>query len=232
MGRRILYIPARIGYTSIKYGAFYNWYSAIDIRGIVAEGWHINTQSEWGLFQSYVSYGTGGGKLKKTGSTYWVSPNIGATDEYGFGAKGSGYRSSAGSFSLIAERCYFWSVTTNTFNTNNSYCVYIVNFDDIFPITDINKKSGLSIRPVKDSTILSDGESGIYIGNDGKVYRTICIGGLEFVADNIFETKYRNGDWIHGFDGGVYTPISNTDWAALTTEGMCVYNDDLSYALL
>lgn len=35
-----------------------------------------------------------------------------------------------------------------------------------------------------------------------------------------------NTDWIHGFDGGVYMPISDADWAALTSDGMCFYDDE------
>jgi uncharacterized protein (TIGR02145 family) len=52
--------------------------------------------------------------------------------------------------------------------------------------------SGLSVRFVKTSTTLTDGQSGTYTGNDGKVYRTICIGTQEWLADNLNETKYRN----------------------------------------
>jgi hypothetical protein len=73
----------------------------------------------------------------------------------------------------------------------------------------INKKAGEAIRLLKDSTTLTHGQIGTYIGNDGKVYPTICIGTQEWLACNLNETKYQNGDWITGFDGGVYTPISN-----------------------
>jgi hypothetical protein len=36
---------------------------------------------------------------------------------------------------------------------------------------------GHSVRLVKESTSLSDGQEGTYTGNDGKVYKTICIDG-------------------------------------------------------
>jgi hypothetical protein len=84
---------------------------------------------------------------------------------------------------------------------------------------------GASIRLCKKSTDLDDGRIGIYIGNDGKKYPTICIEGYEWISCNLNETKYQNGEWIHGFNEGVYTPISNTDWSTLTKGGMCYYND-------
>jgi len=75
--------------------------------------------------------------------------------------------------------------------------------------------------------LLDDGLiSATYTGNDGKVYRCTKIGTQVWVADNLAETKFRNGDWIPGYDAGVYTPISNAAWAALTTAACCCYNDD------
>jgi hypothetical protein len=57
-------------------------------------------------------------------------------------------------------------------------------------------------------------------GNDGKVYPTVKIGDQVWMAANLMETKYRNGDTI---SGPTYT---NSAWAALTTEAYCIYDDD------
>ena len=88
---------------------------------------------------------------------------------------------------------------------------------------EIETAFGMSVRPVKDSTILTHGQSGTYVGNDGKVYRTICIGTQEWLADNLCETLYRDG-----------SPIPEvTDaatWAALTTGARCSYDNDESNA--
>jgi len=215
--------------TAIKYGALYNWYAATDARNIANTGWHVQPKTELFTFQSYASYATGGGKLKKTGSDYWDAPNIGATDEYNFGSKGSGQRSLLGGFDLIAKRCSFWSISENTFNLNNSVCIYMVNSDDILPVSDINKKSGLSIRVIKDTPSVedlakADGEAcDNYTGNDGKIYRTVKIGTQVWLADNLAETKFRTGELI---------PVvtDNSAWAALTTGAMCYYNNDINNA--
>jgi len=57
------------------------------------------------------------------------------------------------------------------------------------------------------------------------VYLTVCIGTQEWTV-SIAEKKYRNGDWVTGYNGGVYTPISDVAWAALTTEALSAFDDD------
>ena len=77
----------------------------------------------------------------------------------------------------------------------------------------------MSIRLIKDSTTLTHGQTGTYTGNDGKVYRTICIGTQEWLADNLCETLYRDGSPIPEV-------TDNATWAALTTGALCAYNND------
>ena len=95
---------------------------------------------------------------------------------------------------------------------------FVLGFDSIVP-----KLAGAAVRLIKSVTSLSDGETGTYTGNDGKVYRTICIGTQEWLADNLCETLYRDG-----------SPIPEvTDaatWAALTTGARCSYDNDESNA--
>ena len=76
-------------------------------QGICPEGWHVPTDLDWriltgaadsefpiGHFLWGVNSWRGtdaGGNLKQTGTEYWVSPNTGATDQYGFTALPAGY---------------------------------------------------------------------------------------------------------------------------------------------
>jgi uncharacterized protein (TIGR02145 family) len=77
------------------YGAIYNWY-AVDRGNLCPTGWHVPTDAEWTKL-AYFLGGTEepGGKLKETGTTHWLSPNTGATNESGFkalpGAVNDGY---------------------------------------------------------------------------------------------------------------------------------------------
>jgi hypothetical protein len=61
------------------------------------------------------------------------------------------------------------------------------------------------------------------------VYPVVLIGTQYWLVSNLNETKYRTGDWITGYNNGIYTPISNGDWAAKTTEAMCYYGDNETY---
>ena len=75
------------------YGKLYNWYAVNDPRGLAPEGYHIPSDSEW---QSLIDYLGGekiaGGKMKKTGVSLWLSPNLDATNESGFSGLPGGYR--------------------------------------------------------------------------------------------------------------------------------------------
>lgn len=207
----------------IKYGLFYNWYAANDTRNICIAGWHIQTYAEW---QSLVTYLGGssvaGGKLKETGTTYWISPNTGATNEVGFNGRGSNFRYGGDLGSgFYGENKYavFWSLTEIDATHVHNIGLYYISQTTFENSGSQIKSAGNSIRPMKDSTSLSSGQTGKYIGNDGKVYRTICINGVEYLADNLAETKYRNGDSIPEVSG-------NTEWGALTTGALCAYNNN------
>jgi uncharacterized protein (TIGR02145 family) len=202
--------------TDVSYGLLYNWFVASEIDYLLAaDGWHIPLGAELTTLRTYLGgSAVAGGPMKEIGETYWTG-NIGATNSSGFNGRGAGSRE-AGNFGGINGACRFWSVSEigasayalsiNALNTSANY--------GAFP-----KTAGLSIRPIKDSTSLSDGETGLYTGNDGKIYRTICIGTQEWLADNLAETKYRNGDDIPEVtDAGA--------WTALATGALCAYNND------
>lgn len=209
----------------IVYGALYNWYAATDARNIANTGWHVPINDELKTLRDYLGGSSlAGGKMKEIGYTYWGSPNTGASNDSKFNGRGSGYRASL--FANFKVNQLIMTITESTI-IGKIYGARL-DYDSASLTTSLNytKATGMAVRLIKDSTILSNGEIGTYIGNDGKEYNTICIGTQEWLACNLAETKYRNGDWITGFDGGVYTPISDAAWAVLTTEAMCFYNDD------
>lgn len=223
------YVPATVS-TTVTYGALYNFYAVSDARNIANIGWHICTLIDAENLQTYLGGNTvAGGKMKEVGTVYWKSPNTGATNEVGFNARGSSERNyDNGAFSAIGSQFRLWTATQ--YNAIYGWSEVIITDGTYFSNNLGYKNSGRAIRLIKDVTTLTNGQTGTYIGNDGKIYRTICIGTQEWLADNLAETKYRNGDWIHGYDNGTYTPISNSAWAALTTEAMCFYGNDVSNA--
>jgi uncharacterized protein (TIGR02145 family) len=212
--------------TSIEYGALYNWWVVNDARNIANVGWHVPSLAEYTDLVNYIGSNlTAGGILKETGLAHWETPNTGATNEVGFNGRGGGTRSSLG---FTAFKQYAGFLMSDNVGASTTYALNLrweqteLANPTSYPIGWlILKNTGWSIRLICDS-----GNPASYTGNDGKVYRTVTINGVTYTADNLLETKYRNGDWIHGYDGGVYTPIANAAWAALTTEAMCFYNDD------
>jgi uncharacterized protein (TIGR02145 family) len=89
-----------------------------------------------------------GGKMKARGTTYWDSPNVGATDESGFSALPGGYRNFVGSFVNIRGYAFFWSATefdsVSAWNRNLDF-----SYSDVYRF--INSKSvGASVRCLRD----------------------------------------------------------------------------------
>lgn len=206
----------------VKYGLLYNNAVVYDVRNVCAAGWHIPTITQFDALTNYLGgYAIAGDKLKELGTDYWDGLNADATNEVNFNLRGASYRSNIGSFLLIKQIIYCWT-SSLSYDPLTMGTTRRGRFDDsAFGHWNINIKTGCSLRPMKDSTSLSHGESGVYVGNDGRVYRTICIGTQEWLADNLVETKFRTGEDIPEV-------TDNTAWAALTTAGMCAYNNDWS----
>jgi uncharacterized protein (TIGR02145 family) len=100
------------------YGALYNWYT-VNTGLLCPEGWHVPSEAEWQDLSNYLGGADiAGGKLKEVGTIYWNSPNVGATDEYGFKALPGGSRTSRGEFIDIRLAARWWS--SSEFNSMNS----------------------------------------------------------------------------------------------------------------
>lgn len=94
------------------YGKLYNWFAVkllqMDIDYYNAAnpstpwGWRVPTQADFNtLVTTLGGTSVAGGKIKMTGTTYWNSPNTGATNESGFSLLACGRRLSDGAFGII-----------------------------------------------------------------------------------------------------------------------------------
>jgi len=204
-----------------NYGLLYNWYAVTDVKNITSVGWHVSSKSNWDTLIDYLG-GTNneGGKLKELGFTNWNTPNTGATNIFGFNGKGCGVRNGfSGAFSGLKTDSRH--LTSDAIGSQAN--VYTLSYTSTLlgKTSTYDIHGGSSIRLVKDSTTLSHGQTGTYTGNDGKVYRTICIGTQEYTVYNLCETKFRDGS-------GISEITSDAAWAALTTPALCAYNNDWS----
>ena len=201
------------------YGLLYNWYAVDDSR-------KISSSDDWVIMPA----GFYSGSDKETGTTYWDSPNTGATNARNLNVRGSGIRDGdSGGFQYLKN----YEFSRNSPTADYRYLAY--NSSSLQAGNGGNRyRLGFPQRLVNTSTSLSIGQNGTYTGNDGKVYRTIVLSyalspfKIEVLADNLQETKFRNGDVIpyHGSNNG--SNFTNAEWAALTTAGCCAYNNDVN----
>jgi uncharacterized protein (TIGR02145 family) len=200
---------------NVSYGAYYNWFAINDAKKITSsDNWTILTDAQWTtLRNSNGGYSVVGGLLKTKNTTDWNTPNTGATNQLLFNGKGAGFRSDSGGFSVLKTLTFYWAISNkNTYSLQYNDTVLGNAFGNVADT------QGCSVRLINSSTTLTSGQGGTYTGNDGKIYRTICIDSIEYLADNLCETMFRDHSLIPIVTG-------NSSWAALSTSGMCWPNN-------
>ena len=131
------------------YGALYNWY-AVNTGKLAPAGWHVPTDADWDTLSAYLGGdNVSGGALKDTGTTYWESPNTGATNSSGFLALPGGYRNGYGNFGGTGQGGYWWSATAydTSFSAYSRYLYYSYSY---IGGQDYLKIFGFSVRLVRD----------------------------------------------------------------------------------
>jgi uncharacterized protein (TIGR02145 family) len=191
----------------------YNWY-AVNTGLLAPIGWHIPSQAEWDELRIYVTLTKSGGELKEIGTTHWLTPNEGATDNYGFKGIGAGYRYyTDGAFYGLKEWGGWWTSTNSGSDANAVHFEY--NNDESW-YGGRNYKDGLSVRAIKDTSEWEEGETITDI--DGNKYQTVKIGNQVWMAENLRTTKYNDG-------ASIPEEKDNEAWTALTTGARCYYDN-------
>ena len=144
------------------FGVFYNWAAAMDgetsstanpsgIQGICPAGWHLPSDAEWKELTDYLGgKNVAGGKMKQTGTAYWISPNIDATNESGFLALPAGYRWDGGGVFDNKGTAGLWWTATEADDTDNAKMRAVYNYSGEVSNYGFLKKLGYSVRCVKD----------------------------------------------------------------------------------
>jgi len=131
------------------YGRLYNWYAVNNSKKICPAGWHVPTHAEWTTLTNYLGgESVAGGKLKMTGTTYWSSPNTGATNSSGFTALPGGGRNYLGTYGGINNFGNFWSSTS--YNSTEAYYRYLRSDGSNVTNGYVDMNTGLCIRCIKD----------------------------------------------------------------------------------
>ncbi|MFC2086501.1 FISUMP domain-containing protein, partial [Bacteroidota bacterium] len=137
---------------SNTYSALYNWYTVDDSRNLCPIGWNVPTDAEWTILTDTLGgLGVAGGKMKEVGTTHWLTPNFGASNESGFTALPGGYRGSNGSFVGLGSYARFWSATE--YNSSSVETLYL-EYDTSTVTQGLDGKDlGFSARCLKDISL-------------------------------------------------------------------------------
>ena len=211
-----------------NYGYLYNWYVVGDGRNIANTGWHVPSEVEMTNLRLFFDpiggdfSNVAGGPMKATGTTYWESPNTGATNISNLDCRAHGIRNETGAFSQFKVSSILWNSHDNAISLGGvgNLSHDASNFFTGLHIST-NKSAGAVIRLRKDTptaganyTIISNA----YTGNNGVKYDSTIIDGYEWITSNLKETRYRNNDII---------PLaqSDFDWtqAGTTETGVACY---------
>ncbi|MCD4679592.1 MAG: hypothetical protein K8S00_04325 [Bacteroidales bacterium] len=148
------------------YGVLYNWPAAMaganssssipsGIQGACPDGWHLPSDAEWTVLTDNLGGASvAGGEMKETGTTHWIAPNTGATNNSGFTALPAGIRSGhpleVGRFKLRTRNTYIWSSTDES--SSYPYALYrlmVYNYAKVYGFP-LYQSYGFSVRCVKD----------------------------------------------------------------------------------
>jgi uncharacterized protein (TIGR02145 family) len=146
------------------YGGLYRWNEMMQfaakarVQGICPSGWHIPSNTEWGELTIFLGgENIAGGKLKETGTTHWISPNTGATNESGFTGLPGGSREDDGSFNAKGISGILW--TSDVWPTAYEMMYGNTVFHG-FGLMQGTERLGFSVRCLKDCEPLSSPASG------------------------------------------------------------------------
>jgi uncharacterized protein (TIGR02145 family) len=201
------------------FGYLYNFYA---ITGTTTQSltsnddWVVPTKANFDTLVS--SVGNNGDSLKLVDvTTYWDSNNINATNTSGFSAIGNGGRSN---FFFTAQKSSSVYRSITPYNSGGSYVMSLNSSLSTVTVDGApSHLNGYAIRLVKNTTVLNPGQTGTYIGNDGKTYNTICIGTQEWMSQDLRETSYRNLSSIPNI-------ANQTIWNVLNSGAYCIYDNN------
>jgi hypothetical protein len=203
----------------VKYGALYNNYCLTSPLLIASSGWEVPLKADW---QNLVTFLGGlsiaSAHLKEPNSAWWGSIPAGTDNSSKMNLRGAGIRNGFnGAFEALRQSTYMGCISKSGSYVYDPLILGSSNavaFNYARPLSE-----GHPVRLVRRSPIIAENESGFYVGNNGRVYRTIRLNGIEWMADDLAETLFRDGSLIPEV-------TVNSAWYPLTSPALCVYDND------
>ena len=173
-----------------EYGGLYQWDEMMQYEttprtpGICPPtgGWHLPSDSEWVTLSNFLGgKNIAGGKMKETGTTHWLSPNVDATNSSGFTALSGGSRNTFGDLLFQFHYGFWW--TSSELDASNALSQSLYMSLSNMATTGFDRAYGFSVRCIRDGEIqvvqatvittevneitLNTAESGGYITDHG-----------------------------------------------------------------
>ena len=138
---------------AVMKGAISSNINPSNVQGIAPDGWHLPSKAEWQELADYLGgLEIAGGKLKEAGTTHWIAPNTGATNETGFTALPAGMHDFTGIFQWKSENCAF---STSTGNPRQFEVISIVlrTTESKMTIGEFHPDDAASVRCIKNDVV-------------------------------------------------------------------------------
>ncbi len=215
-----------VTYGSI-YGALYNWYAVDYIsnggRNICPEGWHVPTNNEWAVLANYAGgFELAGGKLKEVGTVNWSSPNLGASDEFGFTAlPGGGRGISDPDFTEINQVGFWWSSTAA--DAFQAWNVDAASNTEAMSNDPNTKNDGMSVRCLKNNA-----------GSQVPTVETVTVNNIttssaiaqgEVISENGYAVLHKG--FVYSSNLLEEPTLANNEGFVLVVEGSTVYSTNI-----
>jgi uncharacterized protein (TIGR02145 family) len=174
-----------------SFGKLYNGFAVNQYKNLCPTGWHIPNDFEWSILSKTLGGdNVSGGALKSINSTFWVNPNVGATNTSCFSSIPNGYRQSDGTFNgKGSSAVYFQSDFSGLphFRLLNSKD----NKSARLPLSTLIPKVGAAVRCLKGDSVgiyspLVNLDSISQISpNSSRVYANVQDGGSQVLETGI-----------------------------------------------
>ena len=143
----------------IKYGKLYNWYAVSDVRNLAPSGWHVASDAEWTLLETYVTAHLGfSPTLAKAlaATTDWdintgtgvIGNDFTKNNSSLFGGLPGGYRTAP--YSDLGQFGAWWTSTAHDVSPYASWFRRLSSYENNIYRYGFSKFYGYSVRCVKD----------------------------------------------------------------------------------
>jgi uncharacterized protein (TIGR02145 family) len=127
-------------------GKLYNWYAINDPRGLVPQGWHLPSDTEWTHLTDFLGGNQLAGKKMKSTNGWYRGGN--GTNESGFNGVPGGIRGADCEFHNISLEGCWWSSTEAS--EKDVFVRYLGCIGDGVTKSYDIKQNGLSVRCIRD----------------------------------------------------------------------------------